>query len=53
MDVTNTRYLLAAVAALQGHSKLAKILQDMDCIRGECPRCGESVYPQELQDALQ
>jgi hypothetical protein len=52
-DVTQTRYLLATVAALQGHRRLAKVLQDMDCICGECPKCGECVYPAELQEAIQ
>jgi hypothetical protein len=51
-DVTETRYLLAAVAALNGHCKLAEVLQDMDCVCGECPKCGESVYPEELQEAI-
>jgi hypothetical protein len=51
-DGTETRYLLAAVAALKGHCKLAEVLQDMDAVCGECPRCGESVYPEELQKAI-
>jgi len=51
-DVTETRYLLGAAAALKGHRKLAKVLQDMDCICGECPKCGEAVFPEELQQAL-
>jgi hypothetical protein len=50
--VTETRYLLAAVAALKGHCKLAEVLQEMDAVCGECPECGESVYPEELQDAI-
>jgi hypothetical protein len=51
-DITQTRYLLAAVAALKGHCKLAEVLQNMDCVCGECPKCGESVYPDELQQAI-
>jgi len=51
-DVTETRYLLAAVAALKGHCKLARVLQDMDSIAGVCPKCGESIYPEELQEAV-
>src|SRR4030095_3779438 len=31
-DVTETRYLLGAAAALKGHRKLAKVLQDMDAL---------------------
>jgi hypothetical protein len=47
-----TRYLLAAAAALKGHCKLGEVLNHMDCICGECPKCGEQVYPDELQAAL-
>jgi hypothetical protein len=52
-NVGDTRYLLASVAALKGHRKLASVLQDMDCICGECPKCGEWVYPPELQEVIQ
>jgi hypothetical protein len=48
-DVTQTRYLLAAVAALKGQRKLAEVLQDMDAISQRCPKCGELVFPEELQ----
>jgi hypothetical protein len=51
-DVSQTRYLLATVAALKGHRKLAEVLQDLDCICAECPACGADVYPEELQAAL-
>jgi hypothetical protein len=51
-DATETRYLLAAAAALKGHCKLGEVLEHMDCICGECPKCGEVVYPEELQEAL-
>jgi hypothetical protein len=51
-NVTETRYLLAAVAALKGHKKLARVLQDMDAVNGECPKCGEVVWPEELQEAI-
>jgi hypothetical protein len=50
-DVTETRYLLAAMAALKRHIKLGDVLNHLDCICGECPRCGECVYPEELQEA--
>jgi hypothetical protein len=48
---TETRYLLAAAAALMGHKKLADVLNHLDCICQECPKCGECVYPDELQAA--
>ena len=51
-DVTETRYLLAAAAALKGHCKLAKVLQEMDCVCVECPKCGERICPEELQEAI-
>jgi hypothetical protein len=50
--ITETRYLLGAVAALKGHRKLAIVLQDMDAISGDCPQCGETIFPDELQEAL-
>ena len=48
-DATETRYLLAVIAALKGHTALGEVLNNMDCVSGTCPRCGEEVYPQELQ----
>jgi hypothetical protein len=51
-NMTDSRYLLGALAALKGHKRLARVLQNMDCVCGECPNCGESVYPQELQEAI-
>lgn len=51
-DVTEARYLFGSIAALKGHRKLAAVLQDMECVCGECPKCGECVYPEELQEAI-
>src|SRR5262249_46959542 len=51
-DAVETRYLLASIAVLKGHRKLALVLHDMDAIYGECSKCGEHVYPDELQEAL-
>ncbi|MEM7317078.1 MAG: hypothetical protein AAF497_28425 [Planctomycetota bacterium] len=48
-DQTETRYLLSAIAALKGHIRLANVLENIDCISAECA-CGESVYPDELQE---
>ncbi len=50
-DGTETRYLLATAAALKGHLKLARVLDHLKCISERCPRCGEHVYPTELQEA--
>jgi hypothetical protein len=36
-DVIDTRYLLAAVAALKGHPHLGELLNHLDC---GCPHCG-------------
>ena len=51
-DAVQTRYLLSAVAALKGHSQLAGVLEHLDCVCGQCPKCGEYVYPEELQQAV-
>jgi hypothetical protein len=50
--LTETRYLLAAIAALKGHVKLGRVLNYLDSICAQCPRCGEDVFPEELQDAV-
>jgi hypothetical protein len=51
-DLTETRYLLAAIAALKGHPKLGAVLNDLDGICCKCPKCGEDfIYPEELQEA--
>jgi hypothetical protein len=39
---TDTRYLLAAAAALKGHPAFGKFLDDLD-IYAECQACGEQV----------
>jgi hypothetical protein len=51
-DATDVRYLLASIAALKGNRKLAAVLQNLDCICGNCPKCGECVYPPELEEAM-
>jgi hypothetical protein len=51
-DASDTRYLLAAAAALKGHRKLGDVLAHLDCVCESCPRCGATVYPDELQQAL-
>jgi hypothetical protein len=52
-DAAETRYLLAATAALKGHPKLGDVLENLDCIHQQCPRCGENVYPEELRRAAE
>jgi hypothetical protein len=39
-DQISTRYLLAATAALKGHTDYAEILNELD-IYAECQSCGE------------
>lgn len=51
-DVSDTRDLLAAAAALKGHPKLGDVLLKLECISGQCPRCGEIVFPEDLQEAV-
>jgi hypothetical protein len=50
-NATDTRYLLAAAAALKGQSRLGRVLNDLDAICENCPKCGELVYPQDLDYA--
>jgi len=52
-NVIDTCYLLSAVAVLQGHRKLAVVLQNLDCMCGRCPKCGEMVYPPQLKQAIE
>ena len=47
------RYLLAAVAAFRGATRLADVLQNLDTIEQPCPRCDEAVYADELQQVIQ
>jgi hypothetical protein len=51
-DRYTTLHLLAAVAAVNGHRELGLVLNDLEAICEECPRCGEIVYPQEIQNAF-
>jgi hypothetical protein len=51
-DATETRYLLATAAALKGQVKLGLVLEHLGCISGQCPECGEVVFPEELQQAV-
>lgn len=51
-DQTETRCLLSTLAALKGHPQIAEVLDNAGCICGECPNCGESVYPDELQNIV-
>lgn len=51
-DQTDTRYLLSTIAALKGHMKLAEVLNHIDCVSGECEKCGVSVFPAELQEIV-
>lgn len=44
------RWVLAAIAALRGQWQLAEVLTDLQSISGECPECGEEVYPEDLQE---
>ena len=45
------RYLIAVVCVLRGHEGLGELLVHLHTISGSCPKCGESVYPQEIRDS--
>jgi hypothetical protein len=47
---SDVRWVLAAIAALRGQRELAEVLTDLQAISGECPECGQEVYPQALQE---
>jgi len=42
-DASTTRYLLAAIASLKGHTDLARILNELDTF-AECPECSVQVF---------
>jgi hypothetical protein len=48
-ELMDTRYLLAAAAALKGHAEFGKFLNDVD-VHAECQACGEPLL--ELPDGL-
>jgi len=48
-DLMDTRYLLAAAAALKGHPEFGEFLNDLD-FHAECQACGEQVL--DLPDGL-
>ena len=50
-DKIEFRYALGAVGSLYGHGPLADFLFNLDCIGDECPKCGEFVYPSEIQES--
>ena len=47
----DTRYLLAATAALKGHAGLGELLNNLDTY-AECQSCGEPVFDLEAEDGL-
>jgi hypothetical protein len=42
-NAMDTRYLLAATAALKGHAKLGKLIETLDCY-AQCPDCEAEIY---------
>jgi hypothetical protein len=46
------RYLMCIVASLHGHGGLGELIFHLDCLCGQCPKCGERfVYPDEIQES--
>jgi hypothetical protein len=45
------RYLLSILATLQGHGVMGNLLFNLDCLCGNCPSCGECVWPDEIHDS--
>jgi hypothetical protein len=49
MPRSDYRWLVGVVCSVHGHPRLADLLFNLDCMCGECPKCGEVVYPDETQ----
>lgn len=49
MSRANYRWLIGVVCSIHGHPGLADLLFNLDCVGGECPKCGETVYPEEIR----
>lgn len=47
----NFRYLIAVICILRGHAGLGDLLVHLHEIAGECPKCGETVFPKEFRDS--
>lgn len=45
------RYLMSVLASLHGHGGLGELIFHLDCLCGQCPKCGEFVYPDRIQDS--
>jgi hypothetical protein len=45
------RYLIAVICVLRGHEGLGELLLHLHGIAGTCPKCGETVFPQEIRDS--
>jgi hypothetical protein len=46
----DVRWVLATIAALRGQWQLAEVLTDIQSVSGDCPGCGEEVWPDALQE---
>jgi hypothetical protein len=44
------RFLLSFVATLHGHGFLGSVLFNLDSLSGDCPKCGETVSPDTLEN---
>jgi hypothetical protein len=45
------RYLIAVICVLRGHAGPGELLVNLRVISGSCPKCGASVWPQEIKDS--
>jgi hypothetical protein len=45
------RYLMSIVASLHGHGGLGELIFNLDGLCGQCPKCGEFVFPDDIQDS--
>jgi hypothetical protein len=45
------RYVTGIVATLHGHGMLGDLIFNMDSLCANCPKCGEYVYPEQIQQS--
>lgn len=43
------RSLISVLAVLHGHAGLGDLILHLECIYGECTKCGELVFPERIQ----
>jgi hypothetical protein len=50
-DPLQFRYLTGAIASLSGHPKFGQFLFQLESLAGTCPKCGSTVYLDQLSES--